>query len=478
MPEKSAQVVNNGTLNKEIFSAKDFYPKPQPDITAHETNNRDTYESNPDIVIKEDKLSWNSPEVKKKFVETFDLSKQPESTKIVLSDNVLKESLRKHVIEIDGKIWLFSDVYKNGVVALVNTEENPDIYRPRFFRVSSSDHQFKVHPGLRERLSKLIPGDLMKGGESSPEHHYVQSNKLHPNILVALQSLPTSNNNNYSSPRINEFLPEIISRKPFLTSRSEDFTFSEEQVNIKDQDWKMLKRLMMENFDIYSDISVSTHFSVTQLYELVNRIKKSTLNKMDILNNQNLLSLEQIYQNLSPEDKTQSFLHLINSDTASTIQRSFINGISTLFSNTIEKMMTFDGSLDVVMEKTHFVPDFSQPPVKTYQLSRGEIYVEEYDQVSSSGDHLRWAMARDKKGRVYINNIYDPREKIDDYGTPHRKANFGILVYKTEDYQSQTTFINDKYKKESDDYIDISLLMERQYPIKKYKEALEKRKAA
>lgn len=471
MSENSAQVMNNGTLNTEIFYAKDFFPKPQPEKTSHKPNN-------PDIIESENKTVWNFPEVKRKFIETFNLSKQPESTLIALNDSVLRESLRNHVTEIGGNIWLFSDVYKNGVIALVNSEENPDIYRPRFFRVSGSDHQFKVHPGLRERLSKLFPGDLMKGDESSPEHHYVQSNKLHPDIIIALQSLSVSNNNDYFGPRISEFLPERLSRNPFLSNRQEDFTFSEEQVDIKDQDWKMLKGLMVENFNLYSEISVSNNYNVAQLNELVNKIKKSTLRKMNIISSQDFSVLEQLYQNLSPEDKVKSLRHLKNSKTSSVTQKSFVDNIGTLFSNTVERMMTYDGSLDVVMEKTHFVPDFSQPPVRTYQLSQGEIVVEEYDQVSSSGDHLRWAMARDKKGRVFINNIYDPREKIDDYGTPHRKANFGLLVYKTEDYQSQTTFIKDKYKKESGDYSDISLLMETQYPIKKYKEALEKRKAA
>lgn len=478
MSENSAQVMNNGTVDTEIFYAKDFFPKPQPENTPHKPNNPDTIKSNPDVVVGENKVVWNSPEVKQKFVETFNLSKQPESTLIALSDSVLKESLGNHVIEIDGNIWLFSDVYNNGVVALVNSEENPDIYKPRFFRVSGSDHQFKVHPGLRERLSKLISGDFMKGGESSPEHHYVQSNKLHPDIIIALQSLSVSNNNDYFGPRISEFLPERLSKHPFLSNRQEDFTFSEEQVDIKDQDWKMLKGLMMENFSLYSEIAVSNNYNVAQLNELVNKIKKSTLKKMNIISDQDFSALEQLYQNLSPEDKAQSFRHLKNSKTSSITQGSFVDNIGTLFSNTIERMMTYDGSLDVVMEKTHFVPDFNQPPVRTYQLSQGGIVVEEYDQISSSGDHLRWAMARDKKGRVFINNIYDPREKIDDYGTPHRKANFGLLVYKTEDYQSQTTFIKDKYQKESGDYSDISLLMETQYPIKKYKEVLEKRKAA
>jgi hypothetical protein len=395
----------------------------------------------------------------------------------VLSDNILKEDIHKHITEIDGKIWLFSDVYNNEVVALVNSEDNPDVYKPRFFRVSGSDHQFKAHPGFRENISKFIIGPLMKGGENLPEHHYVQSNKLHPIILNALQSLPKSKVDINNHPHVNNFLPKRTSIRPFLTDRPEDYTFSEKQVDIKNKDWAILKSIMMENFDIFDIIINSYDHNVNQLYELVKRIKESRLYKMRVLNDQEFSLLEESYQNLSSEDKTKTFRYLKHDKTAPTdIRKAFVDQISNLFCTTTERMITFGGKLDVVMEKTHFIPDFSQPPISSYQLNEGEINIEEYDQISPEGDHLCWAMARDKKGRVFINNIYDPRVGIDNYGTPKQKANFGLLVYKTEDYPSQTMFIKSQYVRPSPgEYNDISLLIEMEYPVRKYKEALVKK---
>jgi hypothetical protein len=82
-------------------------------------------------------------------------------------------------------------------------------------------------------------------------------------------------------------------------------------------------------------------------------------------------------------------------------------------------------------------------------------------------------MAQDEFGRTYIDNIYDPRVGIDSYGTPKKKTNFGMLIYKPEDYSSQVTFVPPKYKKPIPDsqYIDISSLTELSLPVRMYKQA-------
>jgi len=91
-------------------------------------------------------------------------------------------------------------------------------------------------------------------------------------------------------------------------------------------------------------------------------------------------------------------------------------------------------------------------------------------------DHLRFAMARDSKNRVYINDIYDPNVGIDSYGTPKKKTYFGMLVYKPEDYTDQTFFVPNKYKVNLNaDYTDISEYIGLQEPIKAYKQSLIKR---
>jgi hypothetical protein len=86
-------------------------------------------------------------------------------------------------------------------------------------------------------------------------------------------------------------------------------------------------------------------------------------------------------------------------------------------------------------------------------------------------------MAYDDKGRVYIDNIYDPRVEIGDYGIPSEIVQMGHLVYKPEDYRQQTYAIPEKYlnDKTSHKYIDISALWENIPVIKKFKEELKKR---
>jgi hypothetical protein len=86
-------------------------------------------------------------------------------------------------------------------------------------------------------------------------------------------------------------------------------------------------------------------------------------------------------------------------------------------------------------------------------------------------------MAHDDKGRVYIDNIYDPRVGVSDYGTLDQITQMGHLVYKPEDYSKQANFgFPREYLREAEDsYVDISALWENILIIKNYKEELIKR---
>jgi len=106
------------------------------------------------------------------------------------------------------------------------------------------------------------------------------------------------------------------------------------------------------------------------------------------------------------------------------------------------------------------------------------IYIEEYKVNSPEGDEIIFAMARDEKGRIYIDNIYDPRVGVNDYGIPSQIIQMGHLVYKPEDYAVQCTFgFPEKYNRgqESSSYRDISALWENIPVIKNYKEELIRR---
>ena len=93
---------------------------------------------------------------------------------------------------------------------------------------------------------------------------------------------------------------------------------------------------------------------------------------------------------------------------------------------------------------------------------------------SPEGDELIFAMAYDDKGRVYIDNIYDPRVSISDYGIPSEIVQMGHLVYKPEDYRQQTYAIPEKYlnEKGSHNYIDITALWDNIPVIKNFKQEL------
>jgi hypothetical protein len=79
---------------------------------------------------------------------------------------------------------------------------------------------------------------------------------------------------------------------------------------------------------------------------------------------------------------------------------------------------------------------------------------------------------------VYIDNIYDPRVGMNDYGIPEKITQMGHLVYKPEDYESQVRLgVPEKYlgKRTAGGYVDISALWEKIPVIKNFKEELKKR---
>jgi len=113
---------------------------------------------------------------------------------------------------------------------------------------------------------------------------------------------------------------------------------------------------------------------------------------------------------------------------------------------------------------------------KDLQGEGNPITIEEYEVKSPEGDRIIFAMAQDKKGRVYIDNVYSPEVGMSSYGTPAKICQMGILVYKPEDYNKQVFGIS-KYTKEADSYkyTDISNFFANIDIIKKYKEELNRR---
>lgn len=157
---------------------------------------------------------------------------QPKSTQDFWKNH---HNLLVKTIKIDNKIWSFTSDFDGLVMALVNSDEQPEIFHPRFFRKSHSDHQFKAIPGFRH------DGAYLKGQENDQHHHYVQSGKLNHNVTLILEALP-QNNSDKDYDILSEYIPVMPDIKQNIPGRNlEDLMFSENQAEIKNEDWKKSK---------------------------------------------------------------------------------------------------------------------------------------------------------------------------------------------------------------------------------------------
>ena len=122
--------------------------------------------------------------------------------------------------------------------------------------------------------------------------------------------------------------------------------------------------------------------------------------------------------------------------------------IDQVAQNVTEEIFT-NKRINILYKRSNFIPDFNKRPMAKYIKTDGkdEIKVEVFINTSLEGDILCWEMATDNKGRTYIDNIYDPTVGIDSYGTPKKKTNMGMLIYKPEDYYGQAYAVPEKYTK-------------------------------
>lgn len=134
-------------------------------------------------------------------------------------------------------------------------------------------------------------------------------------------------------------------------------------------------------------------------------------------------------------------------------------------------------SLDSVFEDLPgFMPDYSQPPIQTTKREHsllGETIIDDYP--ARLGDtELIWSMARDRSGRVWIENIRVKSAPVSTYGTSSIVFNGGILTCKPLEYQSQTGGLDRNERNDFDrQYDDITPLLENLLPIWEYRKARE-----
>ncbi len=395
-------------------------------------------------------------------IETH-INEQPESVKDMFQE--MKDKFYINKI-IDGKNFIFTQLNGNDILTLVQDEKNSDRYKTRIFRFSGSDHQWKVLPGYRADGS-----GVMKGDESNELHHYVQSAKLDKRLYEMIDSLPQK----YSLYSAVKYLPDFYEKDPKYV---DEFEFKEEYQELENSEWKKLQKTCQNFYKVYERFVQSS--DGFQNFTLEGELYKWVTQAESILEFKNIKNcLEEI--NKKPEYaerlKKTSLIFLER-------QNPELKKITDVYDKNIESYV--EKFFNIPFPKD-MVPDFStKNRIDTYfkrEISsknpKEGITVEEYKVESKEGDVLIFAMAYDSSGRVYIDNIYDPRVGMNDYGIPQKITQMGHLVYKPEDYDDQVRFgIPKKYlnkKPSSGGYTDVSALWENLEPIKKYKEELKKR---
>lgn len=394
---------------------------------------------------------------------------QPQSLQDIWSN--VKDKICKKV-EIQNQNFLFTNVslgIRNQLAAFVQDKNNKDIWKTRVFRHSSSDHQWKSYPGKREN------GDIMKGEESNELHHYVQSAKLHKDIYKIIESLQKVKENVHYS----EYIPKQA--KKYKGGKYEnEFEFKENYETLKNKEWAQF-----QNFAIKIFRYVYERF-VTQAGHFNNFTLDGDLYKWLIAleSAQELKNIKDELEKLNRDFKQKHLLeknNLYEMDRIGTEKpelKKFLDSYKENIGQYVEKI--FKEKLPDSM-----IPDFSKC-IDKYEKTdinnhdKNNIHIEEYKVESPDGDELVFAMAYDDKGRVYIDNIYNSKSKMNSYGTIEPITQMGYLVFKPEDYYNQTTIgIPEKYlitpSHDSDDYVDISALWATIPVIKLYKQELIKR---
>ncbi len=395
------------------------------------------------------------------YIESH-LVSQPQSIRTMFQE--MKDKFYTQT-QIGDKNFLFTKINSDDVMALVEDQKNPGKYKTRIFRFSGSDHQWKSLPGER------ADGSYMKGDEINPMHHYVQSAKLHKDVYKFINDLPQGFNH-YSSLK---YLP-TAGKNGDKGKYWEEFEFKEKYQTLKNKEWASFQNFCQKFYKGYDRFVLSSKgfkdFTLEGgLYQWVSQLESiqefkniknylEQLNKKpeysELLKNCNLTFF--YLSNENPELKKMSDVY--DENVSSYVEKCF----KARFPETMMPNFSENNCIDKYTKK-----DIDSG-------KENNIYIEEYTVSSPEGDKLVFSMARDDKGRVYIDNIYDPRVGISTYGTPEEIVQMGHLVYKPEDYPQQASFgFPKKYQGELRSYVDISALWGNIPIISKYKEELQRR---
>lgn len=393
---------------------------------------------------------------------------QPQSIKDIYlkAEGVISEIFVKSE-KIDDREFIFSSVYQepgsgyDTVMALTKDEYDPNKYATRVFYKSRSDRQWRSVPSTR------FDGSFMKGQEDNPLHHYVQSSKLDKRIHDVLDNLPDAVDGYSFNPL--EYLPRGHNKY------AEENNFTERYKSLKNLEWARYQKHCQNIYSIYK------HFTMTASrpkdYTKDGELYKWLIGKEE---NDNLRVLKQAIEDASEDPETYRI-----------IKKAAIFDLKYDFNpNVVKLAQVYDKEVSALIEylfsikaPESIIPEFSEENcIDKYEREDYEgniVQIEEYKVNSPDGDELVFSMAYDKKGNIYIDNIYDPRDNVTSYGTMGEIVQMGHLVYKSEDYASQTNigfpknFIGEKNGK----YVNINKLWKGNVDIiDRFNTELERRK--
>ncbi|HWC57746.1 MAG TPA: hypothetical protein VG621_02255 [Candidatus Paceibacterota bacterium] len=373
-----------------------------------------------------------------------------------------------NLVAIDGKKFIFGGCNGESILTLVQDNKNLNRYKTRIFRFSGSDHQWKVVPGLRSGRGF----SFMKGEENNELHHYVQSTKLDKRIYKVINSLPYDYVN---APYI--YLP-VPATKDDPGKYPEELEFKEEYEELNNPRWKEFQKFCQDFYKAYNRFVVGADgFNDFTLQGGLYRW---------VVQNQSIQEFKNIKDYLEEINKNPEYSETLNLKNQTLKSLEINNNYKPALKKIVE---VYNQNVSNYIEKCFgapfpddMIPDFSiNKRIDTYfkpenGYGKEGITIEEYKVENTDGDTLVFAMAFDSKGRVYIDNIYDPRVGMNDYGVLEKITQMGHLVYKPEDYAKQASYgFPKKYSKEINEYVDISALWEKIPLIKKYKRGLIER---
>ena len=391
------------------------------------------------------------------------IDKQPVSVQKMFTE--MKDKFES-VVNIDGKDFMFANISKGKVIALVK-EKDSEQWKTRFFRYSESDHQWKALPGERPT------GAYLKGEEEKILHHYSQSAKIDKDVYEEIERLSQKDNYDFE-----DYIPKGSDVKNGKEGQfEEELEFKEDYLELKDSQWQESQKSYQNIFKAYKSLVIDNSTSWTSNYKMIDFISKNIAEFGDLKKSIDLARKEKEYIDYLKNPNSNNSINKFQALKQSSNPK--LKEMAEIYEKTIGTF--FENAFKSTNLPENMTPDFKKKPTNSY--NKGNVKIEEYTVKNDSGDELVFAMAEDEQGRVYIDDIYDPRIGVTDYGTHKKICQMGHLVFKPEDYTTQTFGIPEKYKKpvldkegKSTEYTDINTFWENIPLIAEYKKVVSSRK--